>query len=272
MTTYTQHKHGTFSWIELATKNVDAAKKFYGGLFGWTFDDMPAGPDMIYSMAKLDGQVLGAMYQMSASPAGDMATSGPAHPAMPSHWASYITVDDVDARTKKVAAAGGKVLKDAFDVMDVGRMSVVQDPGGATFCLWTAKKHIGAHVKSVPGALCYNELMSTDVDRAGKFYVDVLGWKTENMDMGPMGMYTMFKAPGVEGNVGGMMKMPPNLKGAPSFWLAYIQTADVDASTKKVTELGGKVKAPPMDIPKIGRFSVVEDSTGATFALYTNAH
>jgi predicted enzyme related to lactoylglutathione lyase len=273
MTTFTEHKHGTFSWIELATKDAEAAKRFYGGLFGWTFEDMPAGPGMIYSMAKLDGKVLGALYQMNTKPEGQMATSGPAQGAMPSHWASYVTVDDVDARTKKVAAAGGKVMKDAFDVMDVGRMSVVQDAGGGTLCLWTAKKHIGAHVKDVPGTLCWVELYSNNVDRDGKFYVDLFGWKTDAHDMGPMGTYTLFKTDAdPKSGVGGMMAMPPNLKGAPNFWLAYLATDDVDASTKKVKDLGGKVKMEPMDIPNIGRFSVVEDPTGAAFALYKNAH
>ena len=115
-------------------------------------------------------------------------------------------------------------------------------------------------------------IVTRDVERLGAFYIDVLGWKTENHDMGPMGTYTLFKVPGVEGDGGGMMGMPPGMEKSPSFWLAYIATADVDASAKKVTDLGGKVKMPPTDIPNIGRFAVVEDPTGAAFALYKNAH
>lgn len=272
MTTFTQHKHGTFSYIELATKDAAAAKKFYGGLFGWTFDDQPV-PGMIYSMCKIGGQVLGALYQIDDSPGGEMATSGGQHGAMPSHWASYITVSDVDATTKKVTASGGKVLKEPFDVMTFGRMSVVEDAGGGTVCLWQAKDHIGAHVKDDPGTFCWVELYSNNVDRDGKFWLETIGWKADNHDMGPMGMYTVFKTDAdAKSGVGGMMGMPPNLKGAPNFWLMYLATNDVDASTAKAKALGGKVKMEPMDIPNIGRFSVFEDPTGAAFALYKNAH
>jgi predicted enzyme related to lactoylglutathione lyase len=272
MTTFTQHKHGTFSYIELATKDAAVAKKFYGGLFGWTFDDQPV-PGMTYAMCKIGDQVLGALYQMDNKPGGEMATSGGQHGEMPSHWASYVTVTDVDATTKKVVANGGKVMKEAFDVMDIGRMSVVADAGGGTLCLWTAKKHIGAQVKDVPGTLTWVELYSNNIDRDGKFWLDTLGWKADAHDMGPMGTYTIFKTDADQkSGVGGMMGMPPNLKGAPNFWLMYLATDDVDASTKKVKDLGGKVKMEPMDIPNIGRFSVVEDPTGASFALYKNAH
>jgi uncharacterized protein len=69
-----------------------------------------------------------------------------------------------------------------------------------------------------------------------------------------------------------MMQMPPNMKGVPSNWVAYFAVTDVDASTKKTNDLGGKTVVPPMDIPNIGRFSIVADPQGAVFALYTNAH
>jgi hypothetical protein len=262
MTTFSEHKHGTFSWMELATTDAAAAKKFYGELFGWKFDDMPMGPDEVYTMANLgEGKTVGALYKMNAQMAG-----------IPPHWSSYVTVDDVDARTKKVTAAGGKVVKEPFDVMDVGRMSIIQDPSGATLCLWQAKKHIGATVKDEPGSLCWNEVYTNNVDRAGKFYSDVLGWKLEPHDMGPMGVYTLFKADGVANSVGGMMGITKDMQGMPPNWCAYIATNDVDASVKKVNALGGKVMVPPTDIPNIGRFAIVADPQGAAFALYKNMH
>jgi predicted enzyme related to lactoylglutathione lyase len=262
MTTFTEHKHGTFSWIELATTDAASAKKFYGELFGWKFDDMPMGPDEVYTMANLgEGKIVGALYKMNAQMAG-----------IPPHWSSYVTVDDVDARTKKVTAAGGKVVKEPFDVMDVGRMAVIQDPTGATFCLWQAKKHIGATVKDEPGSLCWNEVYTNNVDRAGKFYSEVLGWKLEPHDMGPMGVYTLFKADGVASSVGGMMSITKDMQGMPPNWCAYLATNDVDASAKKVSALGGKIMVPPTDIPNIGRFAIVADPQGAAFALYKNMH
>lgn len=259
----TKYAPGTFSWVELATTEGDAAKKFYGGLFGWSFDDHPVGPGMIYSMANLDGQVVGALYTMGEGMKG-----------MPPNWLSYITVDDADAVTKKATRNGGKVMKEPFDVMTFGRMAVLADPSGAVFAVWQPKDHIGAHVKQEPGSLCWNELFTTNVDAAGKFYVETFGWKTEAVDMGPMGTYTLFNRGDAakDKNEGGMLPMPPNMKGVPSNWVAYFAVSDCDASTKKVNELGGKTLAPPTDIPKVGRFSLVQDPQGAVFALFTNAH
>jgi predicted enzyme related to lactoylglutathione lyase len=258
MPTHTKYSQGTFSWIELATPDPDGAKRFYGGLFGWTFDDVPIGPDMTYTMVKLGEHHVGALYKMGAAMAG-----------VPPTWLSYVTVDNVDETVKKVVTNDGKVIKDAFDVMDAGRMAIIQDPSGATVALWQAKQHIGAGVKQEPGALCWNEIFSTNVEAASKFYTTVLGWETEAVDMGPMGVYTLFKIPGEEkNNAGGMMPMPPSMASVPSNWLAYIQVTDCDASTKKVEELGGKTVMPPTDIPKIGRFSIVQDPVGATFALF----
>jgi predicted enzyme related to lactoylglutathione lyase len=261
MPTKTKHDHGTFSYVELGTTDAASAKKFYGGLFGWTFDDTPAGPDMTYTICKLGTETACALYKMGKEMQG-----------VPPHWLSYVTVDDVDAITKKAVSNGGKAMKEPFDVMDYGRMSVLTDPTGATLALWQPKTHIGSTVMMEPGALCYNELYTTNVDAAGKFYVQTLGWKTESMDMGAMGTYTLFKRDGATSNVGGMMAMPPNMKGVPSNWLAYFLVTDCDASAKKAGELGGKVMMPPMDIPKIGRFAVIQDPQGAVFAIFKNAH
>lgn len=263
MTTKTEHKPGSFSWAELATTDADAAKKFYGGLFGWTFDDSPAGPDMIYTMCKLGGKSAAALYKMGAE----------MQKGVPPHWASYISVSDVDATTKKAKDNGGKVLKDPFDVMEFGRMSVIQDPTGAALCLWQAKKHIGAEVVREPGSITWLELYTTNPDVAGSFYAKTIGWATASHDMGPAGTYTMFNMPGSEKEgVGGMMKMPPDMANVPSNWLPYFEVADCDASAKKASELGGKLLMPPTDIPDIGKFAIVQDPQGATFAIYKNLH
>src|SRR5687767_14885147 len=125
MSTHTKYEHGTFSWVELATTNADAAKKFYGELFGWQFNDSPAGPDMIYTMCTIDGKPVCALYKMGGEMKG-----------VPPNWASYVTVDNVDETAKKVPANNGKLLKEPFDVMTFGRMAVAQDPSGAAICFW----------------------------------------------------------------------------------------------------------------------------------------
>src|SRR4051794_30854278 len=101
MSTHTSYEHGTFSWIELGTTDSESAKTFYGGLFGWTFEDMPAGPGMTYTMCKMGTQTAAALYKM-----GDQMKG------VPPHWSSYVTVDDVDATAKKAVANGGKMIKE----------------------------------------------------------------------------------------------------------------------------------------------------------------
>lgn len=255
MTTHTTHEHGMFSWTDLSTTNVESAKKFYTTLFGWTVTDMPA-PGMTYSMANLGEHTAAAITTL-----GDDQKKMGAPPA----WNAYFTVTDVDAATKKAASAGGKVFKEPFDVMDAGRMSVVQDPTGAVFCLWQGKKHIGAGVTGEPGAITWTELMTNNVDAAGKFYSTVFGWTAEAMQMGPGMTYTVFKAGGK--NAAGMMPLSADMKNVPPNWLCYFSVANCDATVKKAGELGGKTIVPPHDIPNVGRYAVLMDGQGAAFGI-----
>ncbi|QSA96576.1 VOC family protein [Methylococcus sp. EFPC2] len=112
-------QHGTFSWNELLTTDVDGAKRFYGALFGWQFDEVnPAG--FPYYLAKLDG----------GERAGIMAVP-PSAQGAPPHWGSYVTVDDVDATAAKVVELGGQVCVPPMDIPGVGRFAIVTDPQGA---------------------------------------------------------------------------------------------------------------------------------------------
>jgi predicted enzyme related to lactoylglutathione lyase len=257
MTIHTSHAHGTFSWLELATTDATAAKRFYGELLGWSYEDRPAGPDMIYTMCKLGDRYAAALYAISGSPPG----------ASP-QWSSYVTVTDVDTTTREAIKRGSSVIKEPFDVMDVGRMAIFRDPTGAPLCLWTARKHIGAEVIDEPGALAWNELLTTDTKLAAEFYSGIFGWTTSAVDMGPAGTYTIFKRTGATRDVAGMMAMPADMKGVPSHWLGYFAVADCDKSAGRASEQRGRVLVPPTDIPNVGRFAVVQDPQGARFAIF----
>src|SRR5215204_3241076 len=117
-----EYKPGTFCWVELATSDPNAAKTFYTQLFGWTYDDHPMGQDMVYTMLKLDGKDVGAMYKLMT----DQVAQG-----VPPNWLSYISVTSADEATEKAKGAGATIIKEPFDVMRVGRMSLIQDPTGA---------------------------------------------------------------------------------------------------------------------------------------------
>lgn len=119
------------------------------------------------------------------------------------------------------------------------------------------------------GTFCWTELLTPNVEAAKKFYSELIGWKTTEEDMGGAS-YTFLTTPDGE-QVGGMMQMDgPQWEGIPPHWMPYIMVENLDDSAQKVTDLGGKVKVPPTDIPP-GRFCVIEDPTGAAIALFQSS-
>ena len=253
MSEFTKHEPGTFTWTELGTTDSAAAKAFYTELFGWSFNDHPMGPGEVYTMFTLRGKPVAAGFQMSARMAG-----------VPPHWGAYITVANVDEAAKKAEKLGAKLVSPPFDVMEEGRMAVLQDPTGATVSLWQAKKHIGANILNEPGALTWNELGTKNVPAATKFYTELFGWTADVMDMGTM-KYTTFKLG--EKMVGGMMEMGAEYGDMPPFWMVYIETANCDATAERAAKLGAKTMVPPTDIPGVGRFAILGDKQGAGFGI-----
>jgi hypothetical protein len=249
----TQHSPGTFAWAELATSDGPAAKKFYTGLFGWGFDDQDMGPGGPYTMLLQNGKRVGALYRMQ----DEQAAKG-----VPPHWGSYITVASADDTANRAKELGGKVLAEPFDVFDVGRMAIVQDPTGAMFSIWQARNHKGAELVGETGSLCWNELSTTSVDQAGAFYTNLMGW-TASSHMGPD--YTVFMLG--EKRVGGMLQMKMEWKGMPPHWMVYFGVDDCDRSAARVQALGGKITVPPTDVPNTGRFAVAQDPQAAVFAI-----
>jgi len=246
---------GTFCWVELGTSDSAAAKKFYTELFGWTSHDNPIGPDMVYTMLKLDGKDVGALYQLGA----EMTTQG-----IPPHWLSYVSVTSADDAAAKAKDAGATLMKEPFDVFTVGRMAVVQDPTGAVFALWQAGTHQGAGVVNVPNSFCWNELATNDTARATEFYTNLFDWTTNVQQMGPM-EYTSFMNGARP--AGGMYKLPPEMASVPPNWMVYFAVADCDATAEKAGSLGAHMLAPAMDIPGTGRFSILADPQGAAFGI-----
>lgn len=260
MATITKHAPGTFCWPELGTTDQDGAKKFYAGIFGWTFSDMPMGPDAgVYTIFKNHGQDAAALFTLMA----DLRKQG-----IPPHWGAYIATSNADETAQRAASLGGKVIMQPFDVMGtMGRMAVLQDPTGAIFSVWQAKDHPGVGVHDEPGALTWTELATPDPAKAEKFYVSLMGWKTEKSPMPTIGEYTAFKRP--DGTrAGGMMKMTPEMEAGnvPPHWLTYFATADLQATLNKARSLGATVVMPPTAI-KMGQFAIANDPQGAPFGL-----
>jgi predicted enzyme related to lactoylglutathione lyase len=250
------HKPGAFSWADLATTDQAAAKKFYSNLFGWKTQDTPMPQGGAYTMGEIRGHsVSGISTQMP-----DQVKAG-----IPPHWTAYFTVQNVDESLKKASTLGGKVLMPATDVMDVGRMAVIQDPSGAPFAIWQAKKHIGTALTQEAGTICWAELESRNIDAAGSFYSKLFGWNAEIKDMGNM-KYTVF-TDGNDQRAGMMAPGPQTPSNVPSHWMIYFQVSDVDATVKKAQADKSKTIVPPTDIPNVGRFAILSDPQGAAFGL-----
>jgi predicted enzyme related to lactoylglutathione lyase len=245
----TGYQAGTPSWVDIGVTDMDAAMAFYGGLFGWSFTE---------------GVAEGGGYRNALMGDKRIAGFGPKMDPGPPFWSTYIATDDVDATAEKVVTAGGQVVVPPMDVLDVGRMAVFSDDTGTFFSVWQAGTHPGAELVNEPGTLCWNELNTRRADEAKAFYPAVFGWTSETADS-PQMTYTQWYLDGAV--IGGMLHMgdqfPPQV---PNHWLVYFAVEDTDAAVAKVTELGGSVMMPPMDIDA-GRFAVVGDPAGAAFAV-----
>jgi predicted enzyme related to lactoylglutathione lyase len=252
MTEIKKHEPGMFCWVELATKDGPAAKKFYTSLFDWGVNDVPSDAGT-YSMVQKRGKDAGALYQQ-----------GPQEKGIPPHWNSYISVDSADETAAKARKLGGTVVKEPFDVMDHGRMAIIQDPTGAVFSLWQSKKHTGAEVVNEPSSFCWNELYTPDSKKAGDFYANLFDWSQEPMQT-PTGEYTIFKKG--DAQAAGMMQISKEMAGTPPHWMVYFAVDDSDRAVEKAKGMGAQVMIPPTDIPNIGRFAVLNDPQGADFAV-----
>ena len=251
----TKYPHGTFSWIDGQSTDVDADKKFYNAVLGWEYNDIPIGENEYYYMASKNGENVAGFGKMQA----DMQAAG-----VPSHWNAYVSVDDVDALTEKAGQLGATVVMPPMDVFDSGRMSVITDPTGANIAFWQANNHIGASLVNEDGALVWNELMTGDVEKAKNFYRDLLGWEYQKMN----GMeYWLIK--NNERMNGGMMNKPEEMKDMPPVWINYIHVDDIDTALEKVPANGGQVIGEPMDDSENGpgKMALVTAPSGAMFQL-----
>jgi predicted enzyme related to lactoylglutathione lyase len=247
----TSHPPGTFSWVDLATTDAAGAKSFYGEVFGWVSEDLP-GEGGAYTMFRLDGKDVAACFAQGNG-------------VMP-HWNSYVTVGDVDAAAATAAELGGSVLMPPGDVEGIGRMTVIADPTGGPLALWEPHGHIGAGLVNAPGALCWNDLGTTDVEAAMAFYGELFGWTfTERLDDDPL-RYMRIRNGDTEN--GSIHLQGEDERGTPPSWVVYFATSDLDGTNSTLAELGGQVVVQPLEVPAGGRVSVAVDPQGAAFGLF----
>ena len=254
----TSHAPGTPSWFELSTTDEKGALNFYSALFAWVDDPQPIGEKMLYHMQKLKGLEAAAIYQQPEEER---------NLGVPAHWITYFTVTNTDEAVAKTEQAKGTVLFGPMDVFTAGRMAMLQDRQGATFAVWQPQDHIGCRVKGEPGAIAWNELLTTDPKDATDFYGSLLGVVSAPAE-GPM-EYTLLKASGAD--VAGVMQITEEMGPVPPNWMVYFGVANVDDTASKAASLGATLLVPGMDIPGVGRFATIQDPQGAVFSIFTGA-
>jgi len=245
----TDYAAGTPIWVDVATPDLDAAREFYGGLFGW--EAAPGNPEFAnYTNFTKDGKNVAGL--------GPLMNEG-----QPPSWSTYLASDDAQKTTELVTSAGGQVIVEPMAVGDLGTMAVYADPTGAAIGIWQAGQHKGAQLVNEPGTVVWNELATRDVDAAKAFYSAAFPITTEVAEFDPT--YTTLNVDGRP--VGGLMPMPAEYPPqVPSHWSVYFAVADTDATVAKATSLGAKVRMPAFDTP-VGRTAVLADPAGAVFAV-----
>ena len=251
-----------YIWYELMTTDADTAKAFYDAVVGWNIGE-PSPEFQGYRMiGRRDGGFAGGVLPINA----DMQQHG-ARPG----WLGYIHVENVDRSVTAIEQEGGKTWMAATDIPNVGRIALVTDPQDAPFYIMKPippanDPNAQSDVFSVdqPQHVRWNELSTTDPERAIDFYRRHFGWRQEgDMDMGEMGKYRFIQSGST--TIGAVMRKPPHLPV--SAWSYYIGVDDIDRAVEAVTAGGGTIMHGPIEIPG-GEFAVNGiDPQGAPFAL-----
>jgi predicted enzyme related to lactoylglutathione lyase len=250
----TTHPPGVFCWPELSTSDAAAAARFYGAVFDWKARTVEFRNQRYVVFQAGEHDVSGSATTSRAS------AEGP-------RWNSSISVENADEVAKRAEELGGKILRSPFDLLQLSRVAVLQDPQGAVFYAWQPRigwqprPTVIARRASEPGTLCWTELITPDQAKAEEFYTKLFGWSAHRF-----GDYVEF----LRGRepVAGMLSTPPGRGAEGSHWLPYFTVADVDDAVQSARRHFGTILGRPMDIPLIGRSAVLRDPQGATFGVF----
>jgi uncharacterized protein len=254
---------GVPCFVEALTPDLDAALRFYEGVFGWTFSGpgpMPGDPPGGYFVARVDGDDVAGVGSLRAGAPGVGGIG----------WSTQIAVQSADDAAARAQDAGGAVILDPFDVPPAGRLAVLADPAGAPFCAWEAGARPGAARVNEPSAWAMSLLRTPDPAGAEAFYGALFGWQAE--PFGPDDGLWLFRLPGY---VGGepTQPVPRDVVAAmmadetgPAGWSVDFWVADAEAAAAPAAELGGRVVAEPFDDAPFRR-AVLAAPDGATFSV-----
>jgi predicted enzyme related to lactoylglutathione lyase len=238
--------------VDIGVPDLEAARAFYGPLFGWEFIVGPQETGF-YTTCLVNGEAAAAI-------GGQM----PGDESPPS-WTVYIATADAGADSARIEGNGGTLVVPPMPVLDFGTMVVFADDTGAVAGLWQSGTHTGADIVDEPGAVVWTEQLSHDLEKAKTFYSAVFGYTYTDMSV-EGAPYASFEVDGV--TRGGLGTITPDLGDVPPHWLTYFAVRDTDAAVEYVASHGGEVVSPPADT-QFGRIAVVRGPWRETFAVLT---
>lgn len=247
---------GRFVWADLTTTDSDAAGAFYAELLGWQLDRDESSMG-VYVIGEVAGRDAAGMMAQSPDQAG-----------MPPMWTIYLASDGLEDTLGRIEQHGGTAVVPPFEIPG-GRIAVAADPTGGVFAIAEWPGEGGFEVYGSPGAVCWAELLTPDVDGAAHFYTAVFGWEARTAPSqvpGGGGQYTTFSAQGAP--ILGAMRTPDMVPAdAPAFWQIYFRVEDIDATVAAAVERGASILVPKMQIGDHSWFATIADPQGAGFSL-----
>jgi uncharacterized protein len=244
---------GKAVWHDLITEDLDAARRFYGGLFGWSLESSTAAGGHEYVLARNGDTYVAGLIEAAAREDGKKV----------SRWLPYISVSDVDSAVERALTSGGETVVSPRNV-GFGRVAAITDEEGAVVGL--ARSSIGdpddATTAGRIGSVVWNELLAANSTEAARFYERVFGYQARGIERRG-GEYILLHASGDE-RAGVLRKPVPEWE---SQWLTYFGVADPAAAARRAEALGGRIVIPPSPELREGSVAVVTDPTGAVLVL-----
>ena len=241
---------GSFVWHDLLTKDVAGARRFYGELLGWRFEDTKRG-DRPYVVARSGATAVAGIVDVS-----DIADAG-------TQWLSFMAVANVDAAVALFQSGGGKVLVQPRD-LPLARAAVVADPQGAPLGLAQLRRDVPNPAQPTASHFFWQEYLARDAGQALDFYKKVAGYTPAISDTRLGVEYHVLKK--ARGGAG-LFQLPANVTDVQPNWLPYVLVNDAASLAARVTALGGKVVVPAAPERRNNSLIVVADPAGAVLAL-----